>query len=159
MQIAQPAGKKHAGLILWLQRLIECLQQSNKQFISSYLQSYLQQSPIVLETKFEKKTEERNSKTNSNFFQIGDEIITTLLTYIILFSIDFCPIADRRRIECIQERYIRMLERYVYSKHPRHLACHTFATCLNAVTCIREMADIKKRRAMNMSRTAVPISD
>jgi len=108
-----------------------------------------------------------NSETEVryNFLQgkvaeaIGDEIITTLLTYIILFSIDFCPIADRRRIECIQERYIRMLERYVYSKHPRHLACHTFATCLNAVTCIREMADIKKRRAMNMSRTAVPISD
>jgi len=108
-----------------------------------------------------------NSETEVryNFLQgkvaaaIGDEIITTLLTYIILFSIDFCPIADRRRIECIQERYIRMLERYVYSKHPRHLACHTFATCLNAVTCIREMADIKKRRAMNMSRTSVPISD
>ena len=33
-----------------------------------------------------------------------------------------------------------MLERYVYSKQPRHLACHTFATCLNAVTCIKEMA-------------------
>ena len=58
----------------------------------------------MLETKFEKNTEERNSKTHSNFFQIGDEIITTLLTYIILFSIDFCPIADRRKIELIQER-------------------------------------------------------
>lgn len=85
--------------------------------------------------------------------------MTTLLTYIILFSIDFCPIADRRRVECIQERYIRMLERYIYSQQPRHQACHMFATCLNAVTCIREMADIKKRRAMNMTRAAVAISE
>jgi len=90
---------------------------------------------------------------------IGDDIVTTLLTYIILFSIDFCPIADRRRVECIQERYIRMLERYIYSQQPRHQACHMFATCLNAVTCIREMADIKKRRAMNMTRAAVAISE
>ena len=41
----------------------------------------------------------------SGLSQIGDEIITTLLTYIILFSIDFCPIADRRKIELIQERW------------------------------------------------------
>merc|ERR1719264_1699451 len=95
-------------------------------------------------------------KTFNSIQQVNNS--ETEVTYIILFSIDFCPIADRRRIECIQERYIRMLERYVYSKHPRHLACHTFATCLNAVTCIREMADIKKRRAMNMSRTSVPIT-
>merc|ERR1719341_790056 len=95
-------------------------------------------------------------KTFNSIQQVNNS--ETEVRYNILFSIDFCPIADRRRIECIQERYIRMLERYVYSKHPRHLACHTFATCLNAVTCIREMADIKKRRAMNMSRTSVPIT-
>lgn len=106
-----------------------------------------------------------NSETELryNFLQgkvaeaIGDEIITTLLTYIILFSVDFCLVADRRRIECVQERYIKMLERYIYSKHGRAQACHQFTTCLNAVTCIREMADIKKRRQMNMSRQAVKI--
>jgi len=88
---------------------------------------------------------------------IGDSITTTLLTYIILFSIDFCPIADRRRVELVQERYIRMLERYIYSKYSRDHGCHAFATCLNAVTCIREMADIKKRRTMNMNRNHVKI--
>ena len=87
--------------------------------------------------------------------QVGDEIIVTLLTYIILFSMDFCPIQDRRRIEIVQERFIRMMERYIYSKFCRTEACHTFATCLNAVTCIREMADIKKRRSMNMNRAPV----
>merc|ERR1711928_188315 len=91
-----------------------------------------------------------DTEVRYNFLQgkvaaaIGDEIITTLLTYIILFSIDFCPIADRMKIELIQERYIRMLERYVYSKQPRHLACHTFATCLNAVTCIRRWLTSRK---------------
>ena len=53
---------------------------------------------------------DKNVKSTTLFFiscllQIGDEIITTLLTYIILFSIDFCPIADRRKIELIQERW------------------------------------------------------
>jgi len=89
---------------------------------------------------------------------MDDSIVVTVLTYIILFSIDFCTLTDRRRIEMVQERYIRMLERYIYSKHSRHQACHAFATCLNAVTCIREMADIKKRRTMNMGRNAVLIN-
>jgi len=89
---------------------------------------------------------------------MDDSIVVTVLTYIILFSIDFCTLTDRRRIEMVQERYIRMLERYIYSKHSRHQACHEFATCLNAVTCIREMADIKKRRTMNMGRNAVLIN-
>merc|ERR1740128_895554 len=79
---------------------------------------------------------------------IGDQIVAVLLTYIILFSNDFLKDVDRcdrRRIEMVQERYIRMLERYIYSKYCRGEACHVFSTCLNAVTCIREMADIKKR--------------
>ena len=42
-----------------------------------------------------------------------------------------------------------MLERYVYSKTGRKDACNTLANSLNAVTCIREMADIKKSRAIN----------
>ena len=40
-----------------------------------------------------------------------------------------------------------MLERYVYSKSSRNMASHDLAQILDAVTCIREMADIKKNRA------------
>ena len=44
-----------------------------------------------------------------------------------------------------------MLERYVYSKMVRKEACNALANILNAVTCIREMADIKKSRAINQA--------
>merc|ERR1719228_1778629 len=108
------------------------------------------------------KVETENSiEQRYNFLQgkvaesISDDIITILLTYIILFSVDFCSLQDRRRVEMLQEQFIRMLERYVYSKTSRQEACHTLANLLNAVTCIREMADIKKMRAIN---TAVKIN-
>jgi len=75
-----------------------------------------------------------------------DSIITTLITYIILFSPDFCILQEPRKVEFLQEQHIRMLERYIYSKAPRGTACHSLASCLETVTCIREMADIKKNR-------------
>merc|ERR1719228_945534 len=104
------------------------------------------------------KVESNNSvEQRYNFLQgkvaesICDDITTILLTYIILFSVDFCTLQDSRRIEQLQEQFIRMLERYVYSKTNRKDACHTLANTLNAVTCIREMADIKKSRAINQA--------
>merc|ERR1719435_631923 len=108
------------------------------------------------------KVESNNSvEQRYNFLQgkvaesISDDIITILLTYIILFSVDFCSLQDSRHVEQLQEQFIRMLERYVYSKTNRKDACNTLANVLNAVTCIREMADIKKMRAIN---TAVKIN-
>jgi len=104
------------------------------------------------------KVESNNSvEQRYNFLQgkvaesICDDITTILLTYIILFSVDFCTLQDSRRIEQLQEQFIRMLERYVYSKTNRKDACHMLASTLNAVTCIREMADIKKSRAINQA--------
>jgi len=82
---------------------------------------------------------------------ITDDITTILITYIILFSVDFCTLMDRRMVEQTQERYIRMLQRYIYSKTPRRVACTVLANTLNAVTCLREMADIKKSRAINLN--------
>jgi len=108
------------------------------------------------------KVESNNSvEQRYNFLQgkvaesISDDIITILLTYIILFSVDFCSLQDSRHVEQLQEQFIRMLVRYVYSKTNRQDACNTLANVLNAVTCIREMADIKKMRAIN---TAVKIN-
>lgn len=76
-----------------------------------------------------------------------DSIITTLLTYIILFSPDFCKLQDDRQVQFLQEQHIRMLERYIYSKSPRPQATHNLAIAMEAITNIREMADIKKNRA------------
>jgi len=97
------------------------------------------------------------TETRYNFLQtkvadiITDDITTILVTYIILFSVDFCPLLDRRRVERTQDVYIRMLERYIYSKVPRRVACGILAKTLSAVTCLREMADIKKSRAINVN--------
>lgn len=97
------------------------------------------------------------TESRYNFLQtkvadiITDDITTILVTYIILFSVDFCPLLDRRRVERTQDVYIRMLERYIYSKTPRRIACGVLAKTLSAVTCLREMADIKKSRAINVN--------
>merc|ERR1711990_930649 len=71
----------------------------------------------------------------------GDDVVTVLTTYIILFSVDFCSLIDRRRVEQTQERFLRMLQRYIYSKIPRKIARVKLAQTLEMVTCLREMAD------------------
>jgi len=96
-------------------------------------------------------------ETRYNYLQkkvgegIVDDITTILLTYIILFSVDFCPLSNRRKVEQIQENYIKILQRYIYSHSNRNEACAKMAAALGSVTCLREMADIKKQRAMNQS--------
>lgn len=81
----------------------------------------------------------------------GDDVVTVLTTYIILFSVDFCSIIDRRRVEQTQDRFLRMLQRYIYSKIPRKIARVKLAQTLEMVTCLREMADIKKMRKINVN--------
>ena len=43
-----------------------------------------------------------NDEKSGCLFQITDDITTILVTYIILFSVDFCPLLDRRRVERTQ---------------------------------------------------------
>jgi len=81
--------------------------------------------------------------------QLGDDVVPILLTYIILFSPDMTSIRERRRVENIQEQYTRMLQRYLYSKHPRSAAPLLLAEALCSITRIREMAEIKKSRMIN----------
>jgi hypothetical protein len=81
--------------------------------------------------------------------QLQDDVIPILLTYIILFSADMTTIGERRRVENIQDQYTRMLQRYLYSKHPRPTASLILAEALCSITRIREMAEIKKVRTIN----------
>jgi len=82
---------------------------------------------------------------------IPDDICIILTTYIILFSTDFCNLSSRHEVERTQDNWCRMLERYLYSKKPRIVARSTMAATLHAITCIREMADIKKNRSINQN--------
>jgi len=85
-------------------------------------------------------------------FQLSsDDIITVLTTYIILFSVDFCDLNNKQRVEQTQEFFIRMLQRYIYSQSPRKLARLRLANSLEMITCLREMADIKKMRKINVN--------
>jgi len=77
-----------------------------------------------------------------------DDIIVTLLTYIVLFSSDFCELSDKAKVESTQAHFTKVLRRYIYSKSEDHIACVKFAAALKSVTFIREMADIKKKRYM-----------
>jgi len=78
-----------------------------------------------------------------------DDVCIILVTYIILFSTDFCQLSHRDTVEKTQEIFVRILQRYIYSQKPRHSACLIMSTILGAVSYIREMADIKKTRAIN----------
>ena len=51
----------------------------------------------------------------------------------------------------IKDRFLRMLQRYIYSKIPRKIARVKLAQTLEMVTCLREMADIKKMRKINVN--------
>eukprot|EP00092_Neocalanus_flemingeri_P011801 GFUD01012724.1.p1 GENE.GFUD01012724.1~~GFUD01012724.1.p1 ORF type:complete len:647 (-),score=130.74 GFUD01012724.1:296-2236(-) len=102
-----------------------------------------------------KVTEERNIFLQGKVADvIMDNITTILLTYIILFSSDFCSLEDRKSVERNQHFYLRMLERFIYSGSGHYRACSRMAQTLHAVTCVREMADIKKSRAINYNATA-----
>ena len=66
MQIAQPAGKKHDGLILRLQRasLIECLQQSNEQFIHRLILKFIFNSRPLCVHQFKTRTDTSLDRQN-----------------------------------------------------------------------------------------------
>jgi len=106
------------------------------------------------------KVEKSPTEQRYNFLQskvaetIGDDtIVSVLLTYIILYSPDFCSLQQHRRIEMIQEQYIRMLERYISMKSIGPSAhAYDLASTLENVTRIREMADIKKNRAFTQQQ-------
>ena len=44
-----------------------------------------------------------------------------------------------------------MLQRYIYSQSPRKIARIRLANTLEMITCLREMADIKKMRKINVN--------
>jgi len=75
---------------------------------------------------------------------ITDDITTILITYIILFTVEYCPLLDLRRVNQTRDLFVRMLERYIYSKNPQEVACRMVAKSLNAMTCLQEMKEIKK---------------
>jgi len=82
---------------------------------------------------------------------VSDDVSIILIYYIILFSSDFCVLSNKYAVEQNQDHFIRMLHRYLYSRKPRHVACNIMASTLSSLTYIREMADIKKSRAINQN--------
>ena len=54
-------------------------------------------------------------------------------------------------LKSFQEVFTRLLQRYLYSQKPRHTACALLSSVLSSVSYIREMADIKKSRAINQN--------
>jgi len=85
--------------------------------------------------------------------QIDDNITSILMTYIILFSSDFVQLENKKAIEKIQFHYLKLLEHYIYTNQTNwdQPPQTKLANVLNAVTCLREMADIKKARLVNHS--------
>ena len=101
--------------------------------------------------------------------------MSVLMTYIILFSSDSVQLENKKMIEKIQVKikifwtkislihfvfndffpsqynYLKLMEVYVYANHPRVEARACLASVLGVLSCVREMADIKKARSINQS--------
>jgi len=81
--------------------------------------------------------------------KLCDEAVIILLSYIILFSSDFCSLVQPLQVQQAQNEYIFLLQRYIYSRYPKHEACLEYASVFETFTLIREMAEIKKSRRVN----------
>jgi len=82
---------------------------------------------------------------------LKDEPISILLTMIILFGQDFCVLQQKKHVQKQQETYIVLLQKYISSQLPARKACAKFAACMEVVTNLREMVDIKKIRNVSIN--------
>eukprot|EP00092_Neocalanus_flemingeri_P048275 GFUD01055016.1.p1 GENE.GFUD01055016.1~~GFUD01055016.1.p1 ORF type:complete len:258 (-),score=45.94 GFUD01055016.1:601-1278(-) len=135
------------------------IKQMFKPLIQTYAMNHIDYKTFnSIQDPANKVTEERNIFLQGKVADvIMDNITTILVTYIILFSSDFCFLEDRKSVERNQHFYLRILERFIYSgsgPSGHYRACSRMAHTLQAVTCVREMADIKKSRAINYNATA-----
>jgi len=81
--------------------------------------------------------------------KLVDEAVVILLTCVILFSGDFCSLSRPSIVQKAQCEFTSLLQRYIYSKYPKHEACLEYAAIFEVFTLIREMAEIKKSRSIN----------
>jgi len=81
---------------------------------------------------------------------ICDHKTSILMTYIILFSSDFVQLDSKKIVEKTQFHYLKLLEHHIFSLNAEE-APSKLAAVLHAVTCLREMADIKKSRLVNQT--------
>jgi len=110
-------------------------------------------------TKFNTLQQSENKETENRYdialakvgnLLVGDDNVVVLLTIIILFSSDFCSLEDRVFVEATQAEFICLLRKYFNSKsNSRTMSIVKFAKTLEAVSLVREMAEIKKSRKVN----------
>jgi hypothetical protein len=71
-----------------------------------------------------------------------------LITYIILFSWECCSLENKSPVEETKNYYLRVFERYTYSTNSSYVARRRMTDMMHAVFCVREMAAIKRSRAI-----------
>jgi len=99
-----------------------------------------------------KKTEEHYTNLQGKVADaVSDHLTSVMMTYIILFSPDFVQLENKKIVEKIQFNYLKLLEKHIYSSDPHQTGRNRFVSILNAITCVREMADIKKARSITQS--------
>jgi len=99
-----------------------------------------------------KKTEEHYTNLQGKVADaVADHLTSVMMTYIILFSPDFVQLENKKIVEKIQFNYLKLLEKHIYSSDPPQTGRSRFVGILNAITCVREMADIKKARSITQS--------
>ena len=79
-----------------------------------------------------------------------DENLVILLSYVLLFSIDFCDdiINDYRRnlVEDQQKQLLVLLRRYICATYHKQIAINTFNAVLQCLGYLRELSLIKQKR-------------
>ena len=79
-----------------------------------------------------------------------DEVLLTLLSYVLLFCSDFddevVDIKIRQSIQTAQQRLIVILQRYVYAMYPETKTDKVIKNVLNCLGDLRELCSIKQKR-------------
>ena len=100
----------------------------------------------------QKDTEDRYKVIQERVgFYLEDNNATVLVTLIILFSADACFLQNQDQVAKIQENFIVLLQKYLNTRYSRLTACLQLAQCMEAVSLLREMADLKKTRDISLN--------
>lgn len=141
-QIMSSMGLKDRELI---QNVFSTLMVSNELNHIDYNSFNTIQDPANTQTEFHHKSLQKKVADS-----ICDHPTSILMTYIILFSSDFVQLENKKIVEKTQFHYLKLLEHHIYSLNAEE-APSKLAAVLHAVTCLREMADIKKSRLVNQT--------
>ena len=109
------------------------------------LNQKMSQWPLDSETTSEASNENFSLIPSSAYKVRVDTIMVTIICQIILFNTDFINLKDRAKVAAIQDKYLKMLHRYLKFKYD-HEANKRLGNGLMIMSLARESSEIRRQR-------------